>query len=106
MAQHTDYHQDLDVADGIASPESIGVSPSSEFVPIFGAGARSSTWPMSRYESFEAAFGYFGEHYENDDENDDRYESEEAEPKASISGALGPREYSQPASFHVANQTK
>jgi hypothetical protein len=99
MAQNTVCHQDLNVSDGIVSAQSIGLTPSSEFIPVFGSGARSSTWPMSQYESFEAAFGYGGERYENDDENENVCVLEEAESEANISGVSEPRKYCQPESF-------
>lgn len=99
MAQHTVYDQDLNVSNDTSSPESIGVSPSSEFVPLFGSGARSSTWPMSRYESFETDPNYGEDGYENEDVNENENRTEEAEPEASTPGPSESCEYRQPERF-------
>ncbi|KAH0401455.1 hypothetical protein KCU89_g4145, partial [Aureobasidium melanogenum] len=90
MAQHIFYRQFWDASDGNISPESIGVSRSSDYVPVSGGVGQSSTWPTSQYEPCEADSYYGGDRHEDDEEYEIENEAEETEPQASTSRPFEP----------------
>jgi hypothetical protein len=95
MAEHLFYDQGLEASSDIAEFESIKPSPLSETVPFFGAGTRSSTWPMLRSISYDVNSDYLEE--ENDNEADDQ--TQHAEPEDSDPATIKPCECDRVTSF-------
>jgi hypothetical protein len=95
MAQHPFYDHGLDASSDIAEFESIRPSPLSETVPLFGAGTRSSTWPMFRNGSHDVGSQDIMEDY--DSGVDDHTRDAELDP--SDPGTTKPCECDQVISF-------
>jgi hypothetical protein len=97
MAQHPFYSQSQDVSDGITEFESIRPSPLSETIPLFGAGTRSSTWPIASNGSHDVDYDYTESEYDGDVDN----QMQDVEVEASDSGSIEPCEYGQIVDFQL-----
>lgn len=121
MAQHPFYSQSQDVSDGITEFESIRPSPLSETVPLFGAGIRSSTWPIASNGSHDISCDYTEYEYnggvkdrihdtehgvgydypEDEYDGEDDNQMQDVEDEASDSGSVEPCEYGQTVDFQL-----
>ena len=95
MAHHSFYSHALHARDDSTEFEPIRPSPLSETVPFFGAGARSSTWPMSSNGFHDVDSDYT---VDEDDGGVDN-QAQNAELEVSNVGSTEPCEYDQAASF-------